>query len=219
MRVAVGERPVEPHFVEEGGDAGVGVRAAGEAVDRERLAQGLPHRHPRVEGAVRILEHDLHAAAQGAQLPGRQREHVAAFEQRGAARRLRQPQQGPRDGGFSAPRLAHEPQRLPRRDRERHAVDGPHHALRLAQAEPCALAGIVLDEIADVDERGGRVHGAGRRRCGSTTSQQRAVWPGVPASSSGGSSRRHLSHAWGQRGWKRHPAGQCVAAGTFPGML
>ena len=60
VRVALRERGVETDLIEERGDRAL------EPVDLERLAQRLLHGHPRIERAVRILEHDLHPPAQRA---------------------------------------------------------------------------------------------------------------------------------------------------------
>src|SRR2546425_13350630 len=55
-------------------------RAARQAMDREGLGERLADRHARVERSVRILEHDLHAAAQRPQLAGPERQHVPAVD-------------------------------------------------------------------------------------------------------------------------------------------
>jgi hypothetical protein len=175
--------------------------AARQPVDRQRLGERLPHGHAGVERAVGILEHDLHAAAQRAQRAGVERQHVLAIEGHAAGVRLDQPEDSAAHGGLAAPRLAHEPERLPRGYCERYAVHGAHRGVRPAQAEQPALAAKVLDEPVDLDQWGR--HARAVRRAGSVSSQQRTVWvPGSPvlASSNGGSSWRQRSQAYGQRG-------------------
>ena len=118
VRVAAGEAGVEPDLLKQRRHFGVGPGAGREAVDGEGLAQRLAHGHARVERAVRVLEHDLHAAPQRAQLPRPEGEDLPAVDHDLPGRGLLQPQDRPADRGLAAPRLAHEPQRLSGRDRE-----------------------------------------------------------------------------------------------------
>jgi len=206
VRIAPGEARVEPDFLEQRGDAALGVGSGGEAVDRERLRQGLAHRQARIERPVGILKHDLHAPPQRAQLAPPERQHVQAVDHHPARVGLDQPEDAPSHRGFSATRFTHQAERLAGHDRERDVVHGSDRGARASHPEVAALAGKVLDQPLHVDERGGgRRHGTGRavRRCGSVRSQQRTEWmPGSPvlASSSGGSSSRQRSQAYGQRG-------------------
>jgi hypothetical protein len=56
-------------------------------VQAQRLAQRGLHGHARVEAAIGVLEHQLHALAPGAQPPRRQRQQVLAGERRGGPNR------------------------------------------------------------------------------------------------------------------------------------
>src|SRR3989449_6655554 len=79
---------------------------------RSRLAHG----HPRVERAVRILEHDLHATAQRSQLPRAAGEHVDAVEYDAAGVGLDQSENRASHRGLAATRLPHQAQGAAGRD-------------------------------------------------------------------------------------------------------
>src|SRR5881296_1025040 len=191
-------------------------------MNHERLTQRLAHRHPRVERAVRILEHDLHAAAQRSQLPRAAGEHVDAVEYDAAGVGLDQSEDRATHRGLPAPRFPDEAQGAAGRDAERDAVHRPHWTPPARERPRPAVAGKMLHEPVHLDERRDGRHAWGVRRLGSVRSQHRTAWlPGSPrpASSSGGSSTVQRSHAYGQRGWNRQPAGHALAAGTWPGMV
>ncbi len=193
--ILVGQRRVEADLAEQRVNPRIAFRLGDELVDRERLAQRLTDGHARVERAIRILKHDLHAPAQRPQRRGPQAEHFSSVQPERPSGRLREPQQCACDGRLAGARFAHEAERFAGGDGEGHAVDGAHCVARPSQSEPGALARVMLDEVRDLDEgRGASGHRA-VRRAGSATSQHRALWPAVPVSSSGGSSVRHLSHA------------------------
>jgi len=128
-------------------------RRGREPVDGEGLGERLLHGHPGIEGTVRILEHDLHEAAQGSQLASPQGHDIRPAERDPSRIRLDQPQDCAPHRRFAAPRLAHEAQGLSRRDRERHAVHGMHGPAGAPQPEQRPLAGEALDEAFDLDER------------------------------------------------------------------
>ena len=148
-----GERRIEPYLLEQRRDPPLGLGSGREPVNGEGLGEGLPHGHPGIEGTVRILEHDLHAAPQGPQLVSPEGHDVRPAERDPPRVRLDQPQDGAPDRRFPAPRLAHETKGLSRRNRERHAVHGMHRPTGAPQPEQPALAGETLDEAFDLDER------------------------------------------------------------------
>ncbi len=79
VRVPLGHSRVHPHQTQEIGD---GARSLGRrhvGVDVHELADGGPHRHPRIERGEGILKHDLHLPAQLAQLPAIGGDDVDAF--------------------------------------------------------------------------------------------------------------------------------------------
>src|SRR5436305_1702750 len=144
VRVALREARIEAHLLEQGRDASLGVGPARDPMDRQRLGEHLAHRHPRVERTVGVLKYDLHSASQRAQGPRPEGDHVLTVDRDAPRVGLDQPEDGPPDGGLAAPRLAHEPQRLAGRDRERDVVDGAHHGARPAEPAPRAVARAAL---------------------------------------------------------------------------
>src|SRR5204862_254939 len=139
-----------------------------------------------------------HAAPQHAQRACPEGDHVLTVDGDAPRVGLDQPEDGPPHRGLAAPRLAHEPQGLAGRDRERNVVHGAYDGARPAEAEQPALAWKVLDESLHLHERGG--HGCGVRRRGSVRSQQRTVCapgsPAPPASSTGESLTAVRSWGW-----------------------
>ena len=191
VRIAFRKGSVESDLVEQRGDGAV------QSVNFERLPERLFDRHTRIERAVGILEYDLHPAPQRAQARPVEREDVVVLEQHLPRCRLLEPEHRASDRRLPRARLAHQSQGAAGGDRKRHAVHGAHRRLRASEAEPAALAGVVLHQIAHVDEHGSRLsHCFGTFRSGSVTSQQRAVCPvPTPVSSSGGSCAAHFSQA------------------------
>src|SRR5216683_937123 len=120
-------------------------------VDRERLLDDAPHAHPRIERAERILEDDLHALARGPELVGGERDKVPALEADVPRAWLDQPQDEPPRRGLATTRLADEPQRLTRLEREAHTVHGPDHAA--PPGEPGPAHGELLGEPLHLQER------------------------------------------------------------------
>ena len=98
-----------------------------------------------------ILEHDLHLATEGAQIARLKPEQRAAVEQDVAARRLEQPKHDPAERRFATAGLAHQSDRLPGLDRERHAVDRLHSTMRAG--EHPATQREVLADVTDLDQR------------------------------------------------------------------
>ena len=93
-------------------------------MDLERLAHDVTDRHARVQGGVRVLQHDLDIAALGAHGLGPRRAmsspsnqispEVGSLEFHHEARQ-----------GFAAPGLPHDAEGLAREHIEGDAVDGP----------------------------------------------------------------------------------------------
>ena len=122
MRVArVMVRP-QTHTVEELAYPFRQIPALGQVMDLERLTHDGPDGHARIQRAVGILEHDLHAAARGPQRLGIHGEQVLAFKRHVAARGFLQPQHGAAHGGLAAAGLPDQPEGFPGLDIERHVV-------------------------------------------------------------------------------------------------
>src|SRR5262249_4153993 len=95
-------------------------------VDDERLAHDVVGGHARIERAERILEHGLHPAPIGEELPPPKREHVLRHAMivvgDGPAGRRDRAQDHARGGGLAAAGLADQAQALAARDLEAHIV-------------------------------------------------------------------------------------------------
>ena len=108
VRVATGVVAPEAHGLQGVADALLALGAIAHALGEEALPDDVAHRHLRVEGAERVLEDDLHAAAH---LPERlrvERGHVHAPEDDLAAGRLGQPDDRAAERRLPAARLADE---------------------------------------------------------------------------------------------------------------
>jgi hypothetical protein len=76
------------------------------ARDVHRLADDRLHGESGVERRVRILEHDLHAAAQHPHVASARGEHVGTFEQHLARTGQQEPQDDTASGGLATAGLA-----------------------------------------------------------------------------------------------------------------
>ena len=160
MRVAVHRVRAHPDLLEQLRDARllVGSRL-GELVDADRLAHDLAHRHARVQARVRVLEDDLHPAAQRPQLA------LRAAASRSLPSKTTRPKVGSSRRSMSRPSVLL-PQPLsptrpivsPAPHADGHAVHGAHEAP--AAPEPAGADREVLGDAL------GRHEGArpGRRR-------------------------------------------------------
>src|SRR5665647_2994970 len=124
VRVALGVLGAEPDGLEQLEDALLALGLGTDLVDIERLADDIAHAHARVQGGVRVLEDDLHVAAQPLHLRPRGGHDVDALEGDRAGRRRDEPQHGAPRGGLAATALADQAQGLALLDREADAVDG-----------------------------------------------------------------------------------------------
>ena len=140
--------------------AGLGVQAP----DAHGLLDDLPHRHAGVQGAVGVLEHDLHILAHGPQLALVLGHQVHAVKLDAALGGLDEPQHRPGQGGLAAAGLPHQAQGLPLVEVEGDVV----HRLDVALgAEGPALDGEPLAHILHIQQHAG----IGRRHL--DTSSQR----------------------------------------------
>ena len=89
VRVALGVLGVEADRLEQLGDALLALGLGADVVDLERLADDVADAHARVERGVRVLEDDLHVAAQRVHLAARRLHDVDALEGDVAAGRPR----------------------------------------------------------------------------------------------------------------------------------
>ena len=147
VRVAPGVERLEPDHLEELGDALLALGRRHHVVQHQRLGENLADGHARVERRERVLEDQLHLAAQGAEGGLAQGGDIVAVEDDAAGGRLDQPHHEPPDRRLAAAGLADERQRLAGAEHEGHAVDRLHGRKR--PPERRALRDEVLHEIVD----------------------------------------------------------------------
>ena len=126
-------------------------------------ADGLAHRLLRIQGGVRILEDDLHAAAQIRAAVAREARQPVALEHQVAAGSGLEPNHGAAQRGLAAAALSHDGQGAPALELDVDAVDGVHECLRPArqELEKAPAHRVVALETADVQEIGRAGVGAG----------------------------------------------------------
>ena len=138
-----------------------------ELMDRQRLADDCADRHARIERGERVLEDDLHVAAERSERPGVELGDVAALEPDFARRRFDQPQDAAPGRRLTRAGLAHQPERLALGDVEADTVDRMH-GLGLAGEEAAADLE-VLGQVLHAQQRLGHV--AAASSAGSTSTQ------------------------------------------------
>ena len=203
-------------------DLRVALLGRAQPVDAQPLADAVPDRRARVERRVRVLEDDLHPAAEGPQRRRRRACVMSSPSKRMVpAVGLDEAQDEAADRGLAAARLAHQAQRLAAPDDEVHAVDGPD--LRDRALEHAAPDGEGLGQAADLDQRLGRPGGrrpwppsrddARRRpwrlRRWSADGAGGVPWPAAIAASSSGSQAPSAGRS--------EPSGAVDSASSGPG--
>jgi hypothetical protein len=189
----------------------------------QRLGDDGADPHARIERGVGILEHRLDRFAV-IPTPGRvERLQVAAVEADDAAGRLFEAEHELGRGRLAAARLADDPERPARLDRERNAVDRSYDP-----ALPAKDAAARLEMLAERRRLEQRHHAAPlatrlsavtatpRMPTGSV-SQQRVVRPSS-GKNSGGGAARHSATARTQRGAKAQPGGIAARSGGWPSI-
>ena len=123
-------------------------------IDDQRLGDDVFNAHARIERGVRILENNLHAPPQLAQLSCRDGEEVVAIERNCARVGFDEAQQQASDGAFSGAGFADDAERLAAFDVEGDIVDNTAWL-------STATHGIGLDEMVDFNK--GHDEGAAAR--------------------------------------------------------
>jgi hypothetical protein len=126
VRVAEAKAAAQADLVQRALDARLGV---GQAVDGQRLGQDAVDRLPRVQAAVRVLEHHLHLAAKGLAARRGPRRCPPAHR---AGRARRQPADGAQHGRLARARFADDAEALARLHGEAGALDGHEAVVRRA---------------------------------------------------------------------------------------
>jgi hypothetical protein len=132
MRVLAEGAAVQAHLLQQRAGALLAFgQVLADAVDGHRLDQGLADGEARVQAGVRVLEHDLDAAAHQLAFAVRQLEQVLPVEDHLAAGGLVQAQQRQAHGRLARARFAHHAQRVALPQLEVDVL----HRLELAPAE------------------------------------------------------------------------------------
>ena len=150
--IAVRVARVEADDVEQLANAGGACATRTGAVHDQRLRDDVADGHPRVERRVRILEDDLHVAAQFPDLASRQFRQLLAHEPHRAARRLDQLEDAVAGCRLPGAGLADEAERLALGDLEADAVDGLDRAHRALEQQAFTHGG-VLRQVGDDEKR------------------------------------------------------------------
>src|SRR3954467_5339692 len=200
------------------------LRPVREPVRPQRLPDDSADAVSRVQRRKRILEHHLHAPADGPHLLLAQLGDVAPLEEDLPAGRLVQAQARAGDRGLAAAGLADEADRLAALDRQRDVVHGTDVADVAIQHEP-ALDREPDLQVLDLDERPASVRAAHavaavlvRSHSSTATGLKHATWWPGSISVSRGTSRRERSISNRQRGWNGHASGGCSMFGGDPSI-
>ena len=177
VRVAVDVLRVEAHQVDELLDARRPL-AAGEhvGVDAERLGDDVAHRHARVQGGVRVLQHHLDVAAHLTELAGVEGRDVPTLVEELTLGGLLQGHDEAPERGLATAGLTHHAQGLAAVEVEVHTIDGADvavHALedtlgqRVVPLQPTPTDDGGLTQAVLADTRGDDLvdiglHGTGR---------------------------------------------------------
>ena len=197
-RTAVGVGGIETDEPEQLVDPRRPLGPGPDAVDLERLGDDLPDPHARVQGAVRILEHDAYVAPEAPEVGTARPGDVLTVEVDRPARRPDQSDEGSGERRLAAPRLADEAERLPTVDHEVDTVDGAHHT----------IAGLEVDgEVVDLEQ--GRHETEVGELTGDPPSTSWHATRRRPIESSSGADCPHrpAPSAHGQRGSNAQPEG------------
>ena len=130
-----------------------GFLIAGHLVDAQPLGHGLVHRVPGVEGARRVLQHQLDAATVGLERPRGVAEDAAQVDHASPGR-WDQPEDRPGQRRLAAAGLADQGEDLALLHGQAHAVDGPGRTVAAARREGHS-------QVLDLERRSRRItHGA-----------------------------------------------------------
>src|SRR5215218_2482591 len=210
--------------------------ATAHVVDPERLGDDVAYGHAGVQARIRVLEDDLHVPPHAEHPLAIVTQYVLAVEDHLALRRFQKAQHEAGKRTLSAPRLPHEPERLPAAHREVDAVHSLHVPDRTLQHAGLygevhlqipglqqILAGMTVGLRATARPLGHiRTPSSSSTRLlfssiSSTERMHAAVWSGF-FSSRPGSISWHSSFTKGQRGLKLHPSGRKIRLGGVPSI-
>ena len=221
VRVAVLEGQVQTHGLHDLLDAGIALCAGlVGASNVDGLGNDVGHSHARVEGAVRVLEDELHLLAGAREVLALELGEVFAVEDDLAGGGLGQAQDALAGGGLSAAGLAHDGEGLSAVDLKGGVLQRVHAGVGLA--EDALLDRVVLGEVLDLEDDVVHVGVLAHRyspHSSESNIQQATVWFSSPLSGETcGHLVRHTSLAYGHLGWNGQPLGSSFSMGTLPGM-
>ena len=137
MGIPARVRGIQAHRFEQVGHAVSPFPPRAQSVHGERFPEQRTHGHARIEGAVGILEDDLHLASQPPEIAFPQGKDLVGLSflavlqggmEHGRSRgRIDQTQNGPPNRGLAAPAFAHQAQRFAPLERKVDAVHGLDH--------------------------------------------------------------------------------------------
>ena len=222
MRIAVGKIRVEAaHRQQLAHPIGAAARVLLDAVHHHRLADDRADLLARIERAVRVLEDDLDAAAQGDQFAAVEPGDIDAVIEDFTGGRLFETQDTAAHRRFAAAALADKSEGLAALDRQIDAVDRLHvtdmaardHSLgdREVHPQPPHLQKRLRLGARDR-------HAAPAVMSSSWLRKQAESWPGVPAGAKGGLASAHFSIAKRQRGRNEQPRSSRVKSGGCPSI-
>ena len=125
---------VESDHLHEFLDLPLALRAAGDSVDGEGVADDRPDPALRIQRPVRVLEDHLHLAPERAQLRGRELADVGAVEHHLSGRQVEQTHDAARQRRLPAPRLTDQAQGFAPAHLQADTVDGMHELLAATEA-------------------------------------------------------------------------------------
>ncbi len=184
---SVGMARVQADELEQRSDPFPDLGAWADRMDRQGLGQHLAHRHPRVQGRVRVLEDHLNVPTSPQQPISVEAEDILAPEEDLAGGRLDQPQDRAPEGGLSGAGFSDEAEDLAPPDLEGDVVD--RHDFRRGGAAEMAQqaaprrerhAQVAHVDKRDVDGGGMGVHGGHDADCPGATAKP-AASPPAPA--------------------------------------
>jgi hypothetical protein len=180
-----------------------------QAVQADRLGDGPTDPHARVERDERILEDDLHPAAEPLEGHGIERPDVDPVEQDAARVCLDEAKHRPADDRFAGPAFCDKTEGASPLDPEANVFD---HRGRGPAVEWSGGGRIDLAQARDIKDR------SAHPTVASSCARQQATLCPAATSTSGAALSRQRSTAKGQRGTKRQPSGIAAESETCPSI-
>jgi hypothetical protein len=115
---------LEPDFGQELPHPVLPISRGDQMMDSQGFPDDIPHSEPGVQGRVGVLEDHLYFGAELDHFSGVELADVRPLEENLPGGRLVQTEKASPDGGFAAPRLAHQPESFPLADGETHSIHG-----------------------------------------------------------------------------------------------